>query len=311
MSVTVVRYKPSLKNQWDQFVETAKNGLFFFKRDFMEYHKDRFQDHSLVFYKANKIIAVFPANENGKTIFSHQGLSFGGIIFSNTIDFFAGEACFSAMLDYYQSTGFTKLVYKQIPSFYHSVPSFEDEYPLFACNAKLIAKEVNSVISMSGLIKGKRDWDYGIKKSIKENISVNFSNDWVNFWEVLKTVLHQKHNTQPTHSLEDIFYLQEHFPENILLITAKKDDKIISGAVVFFYRTILHIQYQASNSEGTSLRASDALIHFIFHTFPFQYLSFGISNQREKNTINEGLLKWKESFGARTWPHNIYEINLS
>lgn len=40
------KYTPADKAQWDKFVETSRNGTFLFRRDFMDYHADRFADHS-------------------------------------------------------------------------------------------------------------------------------------------------------------------------------------------------------------------------------------------------------------------------
>jgi len=43
-------YDRSMKGAWDGFVGIAKNGNFIFLRDYMDYHQDRFADHSIMFY---------------------------------------------------------------------------------------------------------------------------------------------------------------------------------------------------------------------------------------------------------------------
>ena len=60
---------------------TAKNSTFLFHRDFMDYHQDRFDDYSLLIFKKEKLIAVFPANKIDEILYSHQGLSYGGLVF--------------------------------------------------------------------------------------------------------------------------------------------------------------------------------------------------------------------------------------
>ncbi|EOC1299999.1 GNAT family N-acetyltransferase, partial [Cronobacter dublinensis] len=67
-------------NDWDQVVENAKNGLFLFQINYFKYHEARFEDCSLIIKKKNKPVAVFPANRIGATAYSHQGLTFGGLI---------------------------------------------------------------------------------------------------------------------------------------------------------------------------------------------------------------------------------------
>ena len=80
---------------WNNFVAEAKNATFLFHRDFMEYHKDRFQDYSLlIFDEKDTLQAIFPANIVDNQVYSHQGLTYGGLIlqsktyFHNTLNIF-------------------------------------------------------------------------------------------------------------------------------------------------------------------------------------------------------------------------------
>ena len=81
--VSLVKYSPEFKPQWDNFVSSSKNGVFLLYRDYMEYHSDRFRDHSLMFFKNGKLIGLMPANINNDVLNSHEGLTFGGIISDN------------------------------------------------------------------------------------------------------------------------------------------------------------------------------------------------------------------------------------
>jgi len=80
--VEVVKYSPENKIKWDSFVSKSKNGVFLFKRDYMEYHSDRFRDHSLLFFKNRELVGLLPANIRGDELHSHEGLTFGGVISS-------------------------------------------------------------------------------------------------------------------------------------------------------------------------------------------------------------------------------------
>jgi hypothetical protein len=55
---------------WNTFVSAAKNATFLFQRDFMEYHKDRFEDFSLLIFDKVKLVAVLPANRVGNKAYS-------------------------------------------------------------------------------------------------------------------------------------------------------------------------------------------------------------------------------------------------
>ena len=51
----------------------------------MDYHSDRFQDFSLLVFKNNKLVALLPANIVDKVVYSHQGLTYGGMIYSKIL----------------------------------------------------------------------------------------------------------------------------------------------------------------------------------------------------------------------------------
>jgi len=44
----IIKYVDQYKDRWNEFVKNAKNSHFFFQREYMEYHSDRFQDFSLI-----------------------------------------------------------------------------------------------------------------------------------------------------------------------------------------------------------------------------------------------------------------------
>ena len=80
-NISVIKYNGTLhKDTWDKCIGEAVNTHFLFYRDYMEYHSDRFKDHSLMIYRDDKLIGVLPASEKGDTVTSHGGLTFGGLI---------------------------------------------------------------------------------------------------------------------------------------------------------------------------------------------------------------------------------------
>ena len=65
---TIRRYTAADKRVWDRYVANARNATFLFFRDYMDYHADRFQDYSLLFYVGNHLYAILPANIVGDTL---------------------------------------------------------------------------------------------------------------------------------------------------------------------------------------------------------------------------------------------------
>ena len=81
----VKRYQENDYENWNAFIGQAKNATFLFHRDFMEYHNDRFQDYSLIVLDGEKWVAVLPANIVGNEVFSHQGLTYGGLVYKEKV----------------------------------------------------------------------------------------------------------------------------------------------------------------------------------------------------------------------------------
>ena len=81
-NLSVKQYHESNYKQWNAFIGQAKNATFLFHRDFMEYHKERFEDYSLMVFENEKLVAILPANRTGDTVFSHQGLTYGGLVYN-------------------------------------------------------------------------------------------------------------------------------------------------------------------------------------------------------------------------------------
>src|SRR5438067_10923047 len=80
----IVRYDETWREQWNQFAAAAKNGVFFFHRDYMGYHADRFPDHSLVVLRDGRPVAMLPASVRDDIVVSHGGLTFGGLLVDQT-----------------------------------------------------------------------------------------------------------------------------------------------------------------------------------------------------------------------------------
>ena len=79
--ISIKKYDASCSEEWNRLVKQSPNGLFLFNRNYMDYHADRFTDHSLLFIQDGQPIALLPANiDNNRNLVSHGGLTFGSLI---------------------------------------------------------------------------------------------------------------------------------------------------------------------------------------------------------------------------------------
>lgn len=313
MSYSLVKYSEKDKSVWNDFVKQAKNGLFFFDRDFMDYHADRFTDHSLMIYLNNKLIAIFPANEDGNVIYSHQGLTFGSLIYTEKLKAAQVLDIFNLMIEYYKAEGFTRIVYKVIPFIFSKIPAQEDLYALFRVNAKLIRRDISSVINLKDKIKYSESPIRRYNKCKKLNLVINENEEFGDYWRLLSTLLRDQYNTKPVHSIEEITSLRLKFPSNIKLYEVRSvEDKLLCGTVIFNFGNVIHTQYLANSPEGREIGALDfLLIYLIEGTYKNNsYFSFGISTENSGSFLNTGLIHQKEMYGGRGVSVDFYEIDL-
>ncbi len=306
-------YHSKLKSQWDNFIDKSKNGTFLFRRDFLEYHKDRFYDYSIMFYKDNEVIAVFPANKVNKTIYSHQGLTYGGLIIGSHIKFSDVLKIFRLLLSHLHSNNYASLIIKEIPEIYRILPSSEVKYLLHIVDSKLIRRDVLSVVKI-GKNSYSRDRVQGNKRGEKFKLNVKEVTNFDDFWNtILIPNLKSKHEVSPVHSLEEITRLKSLFPKKIRQFNVYLDDMIVAGATIFETKTTAHVQYISANKEKNKLGSLDYLFTYLIEEVfnSKEYLDFGNSNENNGKNINQGLLYWKEGFGARSVTQDFYEIKTS
>ena len=315
MTIFIVKkYNNTQKTVWNTFVSQAKNATFLFYRDFMEYHQDRFEDYSLMVYKKSKLIAVFPANKVKNTLYSHQGLSYGGLILDSQANFNDSIKAFKLLLAYCKKNKIKTIHIKLVPKIYQQLPSDEMDYFLFLMDAILIRRDISSTIDYSKQIKIQSNRIEGKKKAIKQGLSIKEETSFETFWnQILTPNLKKRHQTKPVHLLHEIELLHSRFPKNIRQFNVYKDLNIVAGATIFDTKQVAHVQYMSANNDKQKLGSLDFLFEYLINEVfnDKKYFDFGISNINQGRNINQGLQFWKEGFGARSIVHDFYEIDLS
>ena len=308
----IIKYDESQKKLWNDFVDNAKNSTFLFKREYMDYHSARFKDESLLIFRKEKLFALLPANVINDTLYSHQGLTYGGLILDKKANVGDVLLAFECINTYLKSIGIKRVYYKAIPHIYHQIPSEEDLYALYRLKANVVARNVSSTIYQSDKIRFSELRRRCVKKAIQSNVEICQTNDFASFWDILSSNLATKYSTKPVHKLEEIELLHDRFPENIKLYMAYLDGNPIAGVVIYLTKNVCHIQYISSSQEGKMCGALDMLfdklINEIYLDYP--YFDFGQSTEQNGMYLNENLIFQKEGFGGRSIVYDIYEYEL-
>lgn len=313
--ITIVRYDPSMSSRWDEFVRCSSNGTFLHLRGYMDYHADRFTDCSLLaFDEKNRLVSVLPANIDGKTLWSHRGLTYGGWIVGRR--HFATQTMlevWDAAIERMRAHGITELIYKAIPHIYHRYPSEDDLYALFRLGASVCSCQVASALPLG------REWllNQGARQKIKNaekiGITVGRSDDYAAFMEMLSLRLDERYGAAPVHSLDEIRMLAGRFPDNIRLYAARDAaGGMLAGTIVYLTDTVVHTQYIATTPEARHDGTFPSVVACLLENEGKGrgWLDFGTSCEDSGRRLNAGLNAQKYGLGGRPVAYMAYRLKL-
>ena len=307
----VFRYTAIHKAQWNKFAALARQSLFLFQRDYMDYHAQRFRDNSLIVLRNGRIHALLPANIDGQTLYSHQGLTYGGLITDNKAT--TADVCqiFKEINNYLRAEGIRRLIYKPTPWIYHLLPAEEDLYAISTiCNAHLIARHISSTICPTHRLPFTESRKSGIRKAQREALQVREATSFESFWKILTQNLENKYHVRPVHTLDEIVLLKSRFPETIRLFQVENQSgTVLGGTVIYETQRVVHTQYISASPVGKVQGALDLLFHHLLteEYKDVEYFDFGKSSEGDGHDLNAQLIFQKEGFGGRGVCYDTYE----
>lgn len=325
--IDVVRYSETYKEKWDKFVLTnSVNGSFLQSRAFLEYHKDRFLDHSLLFLRGGNIIAVCPAceiNEDGKkSFYSHLGSTFGGIVLGKEYYGITNAmGCVEALDEYLKNNGFNFVLVKCQNEIFSTENCNVLDY-MFYRNGYSNYDELSFAVDFSNLKDGDVVMNFKSKTrnlyrtSLKNNLELrdlSTKEEIDDFYKILCKSL-EKYETKPVHSLDELYELYfDRLPSYIRFYGVYSEGKMISGSMVFILNNVFHTQYLAADPECLYLKPMDFMDGSLIikaHEEGFKYFSFGISTEDHGHYLNENLAKFKEGFGTSFYINKTFYKNI-
>lgn len=306
------QYSPELVDDWNGFVASSKNGTFLFDRRYMDYHADRFIDHSLMIYRRGRLYALLPGNVNGDTFYSHQGLTYGGLLMNDKTTAADVVEIFRMINAYLRAEGLKTVVYKPVPWIYHQQPSEEDLYAIIQVCDVRITRGLSSAITREHLNEWYRIRQNGVQKAKKAGVRIEQTEDYHSFWHILSNNLRERYGLNPVHTVEEIELLHQRLPENIRLFVAKEGQQTIGGCVLYVTGRVVHSQYIAASPRGRELHALDLLFEEVIAQSlkNHAYFDFGISTEKQGTYLNQQLIYQKEGFGGRGICYEWYKWTL-
>ncbi|MDE6485698.1 MAG: GNAT family N-acetyltransferase [Duncaniella sp.] len=319
---TIERYTSALEREWNEFSGRARNATFLTDRGYMDYHADRFTDHSLVARKNGKIIALLPADITADGVLhSHRGLTYGGwILPPRHFDAASMLDLWDTMIEYCKKSGINELDYKPLPYIFASAPSGEDIYALFRSGARLTECNISAAVRLTanpGFNQGRRQ---RLRKAIAAGVNVEKAadeNTWKEFYHMLRRCLEERHEAAPVHSLDELLLLKTRFPDNIELWVACHDGAIQAATVLYISGKVVHSQYIATTPEGRDMSMISPLFDKLISMAAagdfgngVDYFDFGTSNEDHGLYLNDTLYEQKASMGATGVPYERYLLKI-
>ena len=312
--VEIIRYDATMAAQWNEMARQCRNSTFQHQRGYMDYHSDRFTDCSLIALHNGKPRALLPANVDGDTLWSHRGLTFGGwLVPLKHFDVTVMIEVMDATVAWMKDNGLKRLVYKAVPHIYHRYPCEEDLYALFRHHASLLETNISTTIDLSCPLPLDRGNKSGANAARKAGITVGPSEDWQQYWHLLSSLLDERYDTRPVHTLDEILLLQSRFPDDIRLYTATLDGELLAGVVMYLSAPVAHCQYIGASPRGKDSKALTLLFDYLIQEstrLGYRFFDFGISNEDHGRYLNEGLVRQKSRLGGRGIVYNTFEITL-
>lgn len=308
----VYKYSVDRKEEWDNFISFSKNGLFMFYRDYMEYHSDRFEDNSLMFYENDELLALLPLSKKNNILVSHGGLTFGGFITNSSMKQHHMNDLFEELIKYLKENNINEIIYKHIPHIYHKLPAEEDLYSLYCVNASIAKIEAATVIDLQNKPKMPKGRKAQVTRARREGVEFEESEEFEAFIDLENQVLSEHHNATAVHTGAEIKMLHDRFPDQVKLFVGKHAGTIVAGCVLYVYENLVHTQYLAANDWARENGALDLVIYNVIEKYKDnkKWFDFGKSTEGDGKFLNEGLISQKEGFGGRTFVYQTWNLKV-
>ena len=311
MSIQVQKYHLENTAEWNAFVKQSVNGSFLLERDFMDYHQERFEDHSLMMFIEGQLMCCIPAHVKEGVFYSHRGLSYAGLIISaaavKNLD-----KIVDALLEYVKGLAFAKAELQLPPisyQFLNKEIAAVLEHKGFTPNRKLH----NQSVALDQEIQVSPKKSIGYRNGKFEGLRMETTNDFRSFWEeVLTPQLAERYHSKPVHSLIEIELLASRFPENIIQYNVYREGALLAGITFFIKGNIVKSQYTASSPDGLK---TDAVAYIYMEAMKefkekgCSLMDYGPVNEKD-GSVNRGLQRFKKQLGCQEEEWRRWEFEL-
>lgn len=308
----VTRFDAGSSEEWDEVATASPTPHFMFRRGFMGYHADRFNEVSVMVRRGDVVVGIVPATLEGDDVVSHAGLTFGTLVPRVRLGLDRTLAVLSACAEHFASLGSRRWIVKPLPHIYSGTAEQDDICALNLMGAHLVRRDVATAVAPHRPRVLSTERRRSIKRGLASDLRVTRSDDVKLFLDLMGEVLAQRHQTSAVHTADELRLLMERFPDEIALhVALNRSGAISAGIVTFSTPWVVHAQYIAASDEARASGGldivADALIGMASESG--RWFDFGTSNERDQS-VNWGLVRNKEGFGGGSVAYDRYALAL-
>ena len=320
--ISVHPYTPTLRDEWDAFVERSNNGTMFHLQRFLDYHPDgKWDFHHLMFREEGKLVGVLPGGRNAAGDFwSPVGASYGSIVTEDTA-FERSLRIVDALIEYLKGAGFSNAYFIPPPLIYTLNYEQHSEYALLYRKADFELHYISHAIDLKRGANFMDHFDPTARKSIHKIIregalTIRESDDYASFHAIL-TENKARHGVRATHTLDDLMRLHQLMPDKLRLNMVYYEGQPIAGSLLFLAnRKVVLCFYNMLRYEFEHLRP----IYLVMHETcrwavenGYEWVDIGVSQDTKAEdpmTPSLNLITFKERFDARGILRSTYHLRL-
>ena len=315
--IRVRLYTDDDRNLWEGFLKSNNSYSFQFSRNFLDVSKNKGFDSSLIIEVQSKPVGVFPnlyINSNNTETVSHAGSSYGGILPKSRTSTSTLLAYYEAIANYAKKETYIKTMSFRIPPdcvkrhIEHDI-----HWVMWKLGARVESCYLHTAINLNNRTEADKSRINLARIPSELQIIIGDSDDLVNLWTFVSDVLENRHGIKTVHTLDEITFLANSFPKNILMFFAKMDKDIVAATIFFNTVDSFRLQYMAVSELGRSISAGDYLILQaikLAKELGFSYFDFGHSQESGGRFLNDSLMSFKMKFGGSNYAAFTYSLWL-
>lgn len=317
--IKIERTNESDYKNWKNGLKSFLGASIFHDPDFLSYHKNKFNEYHIGIFKGEELFGILPLaiveNESGKVAKSPYGASYGGFIFKGILNYTDSKEIIKKFIDYTKNINIGSIIMTPSLPVYHKAYSDTFIFAMLEQGFNAINSDITSIVDLNSnnlenevFTSRARNM---ARKARKTNVKFEINCDIDDFWILMEKTF-QKHGTNPTHTKEELAFLQNMFPDDIYFNIAYIDSTPVAGMGVFNINELCSMSfYLCSDSEFQNTQALTLVVYesiLAAQSKGFRYFDFGTSSV---NMIGrENIFRFKESFGAIGEFRHTYKLEL-